>query len=186
MRHFLQNIKSSCLELKKVSTLTISAMLMAMNIVLGFFTVTVTPVIKIGFSFLTNAVCGMFYGPIVAGLMAGTGDVLKYFLFPQNAGFFPGFTLNAVLGGVIYGLFFYRQKITVWRVFLAKLTVVLVVNIFLGTLWNSILYGQGYWGILPARVIKNLMQLPVDVVLLYTTLKVLCRVKLPQIRKISQ
>ena len=121
----------------------------------------------------------MFYGPVVAGLMAGTGDVLKYFLFPQNAGFFPGFTLNAILGGVIYGLFFYRQKITVWRVFLAKLTVVLVVNIFLGTLWNSILYGQGYWGILPARVIKNLMQLPVDVGTLIYNLKGLVPRKTP-------
>lgn len=182
MHYFTDVVRASCAELKKVITLTVSAMLMAMNIVLGGFTVAVTSFVKIGFSFLANVVCGYLYGPVVAGLMAGACDVLKYFLFPQSGGFFFGFTLNAILGGVIYGFFLYGQKVTIVRTLLAKLTVVVVVNICLGTLWNSILFGQGFFVILPGRILKNLVQLPVDVVLMYGLLKVLVRAKLPFVR----
>ena len=44
----------------------------------------------------------------------------------------------------------------------AKLVVVVLCNILLGTLWLSMINGKGYLAILPARVIKNLIQWPVD------------------------
>ena len=116
-------------------TVAVAAMLLALNMAIKSFTIPVGSFMKIGFSFLTNAMCGMLYGPVVAGLMGGVGDIIGYLMNPMGQAWFPGFTLNAVLGGVIYGVFFYRKKVTFRRALAAKVVVSVVVNILLGTLW---------------------------------------------------
>ena len=52
--------------------------------------------LEVGFSFLAVALCGFFYGPVVAGLAGIITDTLGYFLRP-NGGYFIGFTLNEFL-----------------------------------------------------------------------------------------
>ena len=97
-------------------------------------------------------------------------DILKYIVNPTGA-FFPGFTLNAVLGGVIYGCSYYRNSITLVRVLATKLVVILICNVLLNTLWLSMLYGQAFAVLLPARLMKNLIMWPVDSMIFYTIAK---------------
>lgn len=178
MNRFFEKFRSSALELKKISTVTGSAMLIALGVAIGSFTVRLTPTLKVGFSFLTNVVTGMLYGPVVGALAAGVGDIIKYFLNSSSGGaFFPGFTLNAMLAGMIYGLVLYKKPVTLIRAFIAKFIVMVVVNLFFGTLWNSMLYGDGFFAILPLRIYKNLLQLPIDVALIYLLAKVVEKVK---------
>ena len=82
------------------------------------------------------------YGPVVGGIVAAAGDILNLIIKPTGA-YFPGFTLNALLSGMIYGCFLYKRPISVSRTLLARLTVV-VVELLLGTLWLSMMYGKGY------------------------------------------
>lgn len=177
-----EKFRQSAQELKQVRTLTGVAMLLAMSVVISFTaSVRVTETIKIGLGYLITALLGMLYGPFTAALAAGAGDLIKYLLKPDGAYFF-GFTLTAMLGGVVYGVFFYREKCTIPRAIASKATVSLLLNCLLNTVWVSWLYGMPFLGALGPRVIKNLMVLPFEIVLLYIVLngmnKVIQRAKL--------
>lgn len=177
-----EKFRQSAQELKQVRTLTGVAMLLAMSVVISFTaSVRVTETIKIGLGYLITALLGMLYGPFTAALAAGAGDLIKYLLKPDGAYFF-GFTLTAMLGGVVYGVFFYREKCTIPRAIASKATVSLLLNCLLNTVWVSWLYGIPFLGALGPRVIKNLMALPFEIVLLYIVLngmnKVIQRAKL--------
>ena len=177
-----EKFRQSAQELKQVRTLTGVAMLLAMSVVISFTaSVRVTETIKIGLGYLITALLGMLYGPFTAALAAGAGDLIKYLLKPDGAYFF-GFTLTAMLGGVVYGVFFYREKCTIPRSIASKATVSLLLNCLLNTVWVSWLYGMPFLGALGPRVIKNLMALPFEIVLLYIVLngmnKVIQRAKL--------
>ena len=177
-----EKFRQSAQELKQVRTLTGVAMLLAMSVVISFTaSVRVTETIKIGLGYLITALLGMLYGPFTAALAAGAGVLIKYLLKPDGAYFF-GFTLTAMLGGVVYGVFFYREKCTIPRAIASKATVSLLLNCLLNTVWVSWLYGMPFLGALGPRVIKNLMALPFEIVLLYIVLngmnKVIQRAKL--------
>ena len=177
-----EKFRQSAQELKQVRTLTGVAMLLAMSVVISFTaSVRVTETIKIGLGYLITALLGMLYGPFTAALAAGAGDLIKYLLKPDGAYFF-GFTLTSMLGGVVYGVFFYREKCTIPRAIASKATVSLLLNCLLNTVWVSWLYRMPFLGALGPRVIKNLMALPFEIVLLYIVLngmnKVIQRAKL--------
>ena len=165
----------SAMEFKRLRSLTGMGLLLALSIVLSFFTVQVTPTIKVGVGFLVTALLGMMYGPVAGGLAAGAGDIIKFIIKPTGP-FFPGYTLNAILGGVIYGLFFYKMKPSLPKAIVAKTTVTFLVNIVLGTLWSAILYNKAFWGILGSRVIKNLTLLPIEIILLFFVLTVVVKI----------
>ena len=98
-----QKFRQSAQELKSVRTLTGVSMLLAMSIVISFVgSVRLTETLKIGLGYLITALLGMLYGPFTAAIAAGAGDIIKYLLKPDGAYFF-GFTLTAMLGGMVYG-----------------------------------------------------------------------------------
>ncbi len=169
MQTFIFILKESAKELRKIHTLAVTAMLTAMNTVLGLFTIMIGEFIKIGFSFLTLGLGGMLYGPVTAGILGGIGDILNYTIKPAGP-FFPGFTINAILSGFIYGFYLYRKPVSIRRVFCAKLTVVIVVDLILSTMWLSMLYGQAFFALLPLRALKAAIMLPIETGILYILL----------------
>ncbi len=163
-------IVSSAKDLKKTATLAGTGVLCALSLILNQFTLAVSQFLEIGFSFLAIAACGYLYGPVTAALAGVAVDILGYFLRP-NGGFFIGFTLNELLAGFIYGAWLYKRKVTLLRTFLACLSVVIIINLFLTPMWLNIMYGNAFV-ISGARLIKNAVKLPVDTLLLFTVLKV--------------
>ena len=55
-------------ELKDLRTLAVTAMLLAIAVVLGFYTLQLTDYIKIGFAYIANETTGMLFGPAVGGI----------------------------------------------------------------------------------------------------------------------
>lgn len=164
---------TSAKELKSVPALAMCAMLAALALILNSVaTINLGPYIKIGFSGIPNQIVDYLFGPVTGGLFAGILDIVKYFMRPDG-GFFFGFTFNAMLAAFIYGCFYYRQKLTLKRVLIAKLVVVLVVNVLLNTLWLDMLYGKGFLAILPARALKNLIMWPIDSIIFFTITRLL-------------
>ena len=163
-----QNIfVSSSQELKKVPALAACAMFAALAMILNSVaSISIGPYIKIGFSAIPNQLVDYLFGPVTGSLFAGVLDIVKYVLKPDGA-FFFGFTFNAMLAAFIYGCFYYKKKLTLWRVLLAKLIGILVVNVFLNTLWLDMLYGKGFLVLLPARAVKNLIMWPIDSVIFF-------------------
>ena len=56
------------------------------------------------------------------------------------------------------------------RVVLVLLGDTLLVNIFLGTYWVSVMYGKGFAFYFTSRLIKNIIQLPINIILTYYVL----------------
>ena len=148
-------------ELKNLRTLVVTALLIAIAVVLGFFSVQLTENLKIGFSFIANELIA---------------DIIKYLLKPTGP-FFFGFTFNAILGAVIYGVMLYKKPISFKRILASKIVVAIVVNVFLNTYWLSMLYGNAFMAILPPRLIKQIIMVPIQSIMLYAVVEVLAKAK---------
>ncbi len=151
----------SCEELRQVKTITVCAMLAAAAVVLSSFSIYVTDTVRVGFSGIPNQLAASLFGPAVASLFAGALDLIKYMLRPSGA-FFPGFTLVTMLAGLIYGCFFYGKQLTLPRVLAAHFVVALVCNVLLNTWCLTVITGKGFWILVHARAVKNLIMWPVD------------------------
>lgn len=171
---FRKQFSDSMKELKKTKSLVIIALLLALAVIISFFSVQVTESIKINFSFLCDALTGALFGPAAGAVSGGLADIIKYMIRPTGP-YFPGFTLSEILTAVIYGLFFYGHRLTLKRIIAASSTVTVFVNIILNTFWLSILYGNSVMVILPLRIIKEAAMLPVNITLFYGIQTVLKR-----------
>ena len=157
-------------ELKKVKTITTVAMFVALSIILGAFTVPIGNFLKVGFSSLTTVSIGYLFGPIVGSIFGVITDIVKYMIKPTGP-FFPGFTFNAVIAGLIYGSVLYKKPISITRILVAEVLVSFLCNILLGTLWLNILYGKAFFAILPMRMVKNMILLPINSFMSFAILK---------------
>ena len=159
-------------EFGHVSTITIAAFMAAVSIVLTLPTLAFGDYIKIGFATIPAQIVYYLFGPAVGAGFGVAKDVLNYIVKPTGA-FFPGFTFSAMLAGMLYGSFFYKQNLTFKRILAAEFVVSLVCNVILGTLWLTILYEKGYLAILPMRALKNLIMWPINSGIFYTVVKIL-------------
>ncbi len=182
-----RKFKESAKELVNTQSLALIAMFLGVRIALGFLTdIQLTEHIKISFTIFPTTIACMMFGPVPGMVMGGAADLIGIYLKPTGP-FFPGYTLDAMIAGMIYGIFFYkREKISVFRVMAALATVVVFVNLCMTTSWISIQYGVRDFGmffrdggaawesftnkfrlILGERILKNAIQYPVNVVGVY-------------------
>ena len=164
-------------ELKNVRTLAVCALMIALNVVLSV--IAEIPLfdrtIMIGFQYLALVVVGYLYGPMPAMIVGGIGDILGAFLFPKGAPFI-GFTLNAMVEGFVYGLFFYKKKITLGRIMSAMLVNLVVISFMMTPTWIQIMYSTNMW-ITKALYVSKIGKYPVDVLLTFFLLKSLDKAK---------
>lgn len=142
------------------------ALLIALEIILTRFLSIETPTLRIGFGFLPVAIMAILYGPWWTGGAGVVGDIVGMMIFPKAA-FFPGFTFTAFLTGVLFGLFLYKRDITWKQTLLAVITVNIICSLCLDTLWLSIMYGDSFLFLMPARLLKTAIMIPVETVTIY-------------------
>ena len=99
----------------QVETITYTALLVALQVVLGNILQIPLMEKQYNFGFLPIAIAGALLGAPAAMIVGGLGDFLGAHLFPQGA-YFPGFTLTNVLVGLVCGLVLYRRKPSIVRV----------------------------------------------------------------------
>jgi ECF transporter S component (folate family) len=152
------------------------AMMIALFVVLYAVKIPLAVVSRISFTFIPVAVSAYLMGPIAAMIVAGCGDILGCMLFPAGE-YFPGFTLSAILSGLIYGIFLYRCRPERIRlaVILSKLITVCLINIVLNTLWLSIMYEKAFFVYLTTRAVKNIIMFPFQVIITIVVTDVLNR-----------
>ncbi len=153
-------------SLKRAQTLTTVGILLSVQMVLSSYgMIEVSDSLRISLAHLALAPTAMLFGPVAAAMQGALSDILGFLLKPTGP-YFPGFTLSALLNGLIYGMLLYRTKRSTLHIVLARLMIVVLVNILLNTVFLTMLYGPSRLATLPARALKNLIQLPVDCVLL--------------------
>ena len=111
---------NSAKELSSVFSLTAIGMLLALRIILGIFANSTMALfgnmVKISLNFLPIAIAAAMFGPICAALIGGLGDVLSFFLNSAGGTYFPGFTLNGIITGLILGYFTYVGLLAVFHI----------------------------------------------------------------------
>ena len=159
--------RAAARELKNLRKLTFDALMIAMCVVLSLIpSVPIFGGAKITWGFLARSVCALVCGPVLGLVFGFAEDILSFFLTGGGGyPFFPGYTLTTMLGVLTYALFFYRAKITVRRVFCAKL-LTNIQNVVLGALWMAILSGKAWYVTASASAVKNLIMLPFQTALL--------------------
>ena len=167
-------IVQSAKELKNTKSLAMAAMLLAIATVLGIFSIPVGTSLKIGLSTLAIQLTAALFGPVVSGSVGALADILQYLIRPTGP-YFPGFTISGAIGGIIFGLIYYKRRLSIPRIAVANLIVTVFVNILLNTFWLKVLYGKGFLALLPGRVTKNLVLLPIYVILFYLMTRALER-----------
>ena len=161
--------------LSRTRTITTVGLLLAIQRVLSSYGgIEVTDSLKISLAHLARTPTAILFGPVAAGLQGALSDILGFILKPTGP-YFPGFTLTACLLGVIYGIALYKTKRTLWHVIAARVAVCLLLNITLNTVFLTMLYGPSRLATLPIRIVKNLIQLPIDCVLLSAMCKAVNR-----------
>jgi len=157
--------RSSAQKLKDVKYMAIIALFVAIKTVLSSIYIPVGENLRIGINFIFVAIEASIIGP-VAGLASGfVTDIVSWIVFPSGP-FFFGYTLTAMLGLFVYGICFYRRKITIKHIIIAKVLTNYLINVLLGSLWSACLYSKGYIYYFTKSLIKNTILLPIEVVIL--------------------
>ncbi|MEG0021124.1 MAG: folate family ECF transporter S component [Oscillospiraceae bacterium] len=139
------------------------ALLISAEVVLSRFLGITTPIVKISFAFVPIAAVAVLYGPLYSALAGALGDFIGALLFPVGA-YFPGFTFTAGLVGLVYGLFFYKKENSYRYIFTAAILVSVFLHLGLDTYWINVLTGKGFLAVLPARILKCVIMIPVQTI----------------------
>lgn len=153
---------------KRIKIMVFMGLFLAMEIILTRFLSIQTPFVRIGFTFLPIALSAMMFGPWISGITAALADVLGMMLFSSGMPFFPGFTASAFLTGLLYGIILYQKQKNLRNITLAVLLVSLVITLGLDTLWLWMLTGDGILVLLPARVLKFFIMIPIQILVIQT------------------
>ena len=163
----------------KSKKIILSAMLLAILLVLSRFLSIKSSLLVISFSFIPMMLAGIYLGPKYSTIIAGLGDLIGAILFPFGA-YFPGFTLSAALMGLVYGLFLYKKpgeerkdlKFII-QLILSSIIVLGGIKILLESSFLNIIYGKAYVAVVLSRVVTQSIMLPVQVITIFLLEKAL-------------
>lgn len=181
MKSFFSLFSDSAMELKKVSTLTVSGLFIALSVVLRNLTINISADLRINFAFIGIMIIGMLYGPIVSVMGSVSIDIIGYFLDGFKARDYNfGLLLVKIISGLIYGIMLYKKatnKSLIVNTVAARIIVVLICQLILNSIVLYYCYQNknfpfmsasewsafGIW-MLP-RLIKNGIMLPIEIAL---------------------
>ena len=158
--------------MSKTKKIILASMLLAIFIILNRFISIKTEILVISFSFIPIMMSAIWLGPKYSTAIALLGDLLGAILFPFGP-YFPGFTISSAISGLVYGILLYNngkemnhQKLFI-RLTISSLIHLIVVNIFITSLWIHILYGKAYIAIMAGRTITQMIMIPIHIVTIY-------------------
>lgn len=159
--------------MSKNKKIILTAVLLAMLITLSRFLSIKTPIVKISFAFVPTMLCAVWLGPKWAVLLNVLGDVIGATLFPTGP-YFIGYTISTAMAGFIYGIFLYKKdedaysdKKFLIKLFFSTVLVSVIVNMGLNTLWTSITSGKAFMVLFLARIVKQLIMIPIHIIVIF-------------------
>lgn len=132
----------------------------------------------IGLTYLFFGTICLIYGPICGIFIGLLLDILGYFIDAPNI-FFLGYTLDSILAGFVYGICFYKKKITFINCLIARFIVNIVINVGLGCLWWKIIYNLNFDAYISYMFVislpKNVLYLLPQSILIFILFKFLAK-----------
>lgn len=176
-----KTLRKSAGEFKKLQTVVFCGLMGALSIILGLFASIHFGPFSITYAWIPNRIIDFMFGPVVGALYGGVMDVIKFMLKP-NGSFNLAYTAMAVLAGLIFGVVLYNKQISFMRIVFAQTLVKIFINVGMGTYLMAFERGQAFMALMPVRLIKNLIMIPLDSILLFIVLSALTKI-LPRLKK---
>lgn len=156
----------------KIKKIILISILLATLIILSRFLSIKTPLLKISLAFIPTILCAIWLGPKWTVLLNVLGDIIGATLFPTGP-FFIGYTISTAISGMIYGLLLYKKEDNSYidnqfliRLIISVIAVTCISNIGLNTLWVSITTGKAFIVLLATRIVKELVMIPIQIVVI--------------------
>ncbi len=170
--------------MNKSRRILLCALFLASTVVLGRILSIRTPIITIGFSFVPIMLSAIILGPKYSTFIATVSDIIGALLFPTGSYFF-GFTVTSFLTGLIYGLLLYRKEFKINKNFIIRLIISIIIvtgllNGCLNTIWVIMISKNASKIIVPLRIAKQLIMIPIKIF----TILVLCKLLEKRLEKI--
>ena len=169
-------------ELKSTKMLVITALMIALRIVLKPLAIPLGPQLSIQTAMLATSLGAMIYGPVVAIPAAIVSDTIGFMIYPTGEYFLP-FVLTEIASTMFYALLLYRAKVSPMRVMLSRFCICFFVNVilqqFIYAWWYSYIGNpeqakESIMGIMTiSRIFKNLAMFPIESVVLTLFLRFL-------------
>ncbi|MBQ1512144.1 MAG: folate family ECF transporter S component [Erysipelotrichaceae bacterium] len=161
--------KESLKELRSTRNLVAMAMLCALNVVTSWFSIPLSPTLKISFSYLSMSMIGHLFGPSCGIICGFILDTVKFVIKPSGP-YNPLWALVEMGAGLLYGVLLYKKKPTVKRCFITKFIVSLVMNVLITSALMAFLYTKGFIFYASSRTLKNLILWPIESTVMYLIL----------------
>ena len=174
--------KDAAAEMKSLKMLVVTALMVALRIVLKPLAIPLGPQLSIQTAMLATSLGAMIFGPVVAIPAAMISDTIGFMIYPTGDYFLP-FMLTEIASTMIYALCLYRSKVTPTRVMLSRFFICLFVNVimqqFIYAWWYAYIGNpeeakETILGIMTlSRILKNVAMFPIESVVLTLFLKFL-------------
>ena len=166
-------------NVSRVKKIVLAGIFLALLIVLSRFLSIKTPILKISFAYVPVYLAGIILGPTFSTIIEGLGDLVGATLFPMGP-FFIGYTISAVINGFIYGALLHKRfkadisdKNFIIRLVIASFLQLILIDGILNTIWISITGGKSFWVLVPVRMTKELIMIPIQVISIFLLEKAL-------------
>lgn len=163
----------------KTKKMILTALLLALDIVLSRFLGIRVVNIAFSFGFVPLILSAIWLGPKYSILVGGLTDLIGALLFPVGQ-YFVGYTISAVIDGAIYGFLLYKKEGAEWskkefliRLVISTFIVSVVCNLFLSSLWSYIAYGKAYLVALVAKLPLEAIRFPIKIITILAVTKIL-------------
>lgn len=171
---------NSAKELKSLQTVVFCGLMGALSIILKMLASINFGPFTITYAWIPNRIVDSMFGPAIGALYGGIMDIIKFIMKPTGE-FNLAYTAIAMLAGLIFGAVLYNKPVSFMRIFFAQAIVKIFVNAGITTYLMAFERGQAFMALLPARLVKNLIMIPLDSIILFVVLVALMKV-LPRIK----
>lgn len=147
--------------MKKLSTkqITLVALFSTLMVILTQFFSIYIPFFgingnRIGFGHIPLLLAGFLLGPLAGAATGAIGDIIGGILFPTGGAYFPGFTLSAMVVGLIPGLackLSGSRTLKPWQIISIVIITEIISSVFMNSLWISMMAGTPFQASLIAR-----------------------------------
>ena len=171
----------SAVEFKNLHTVVLCGLMGALSVILGMFASIHLGPFSITYAWIPNRIVDFMFGPVVGAAYGGIMDIIKFIIKP-NGSFNLAYTAMAILAGLLFGAILYKKQVSFMRIVFAQALVKAFINAGMGTYLMAFERGQAFMTLMPVRLVKNLIMIPLDSILLFVILTSIMKV-LPRLKK---
>ncbi len=162
----IENFLFSLKSIKNVRVIVLTALLTALGVVLEMLTnfSLLGGAVQLKFSFVAIGICGAVLGPVPAMICAFLTDFLRATLFPTGA-YLISLSMCQTVMGLIYGLFFFKRKLTLKLITASAITNFVITTLLLKSLCLAPIFYAGDFFLTLELRLWYLLVLPIEILI---------------------